>query len=137
MNLTYGDLPNKAVCGKLTQISFSTPRKNLEIYRLVLALQPYQDAFENEKRKLFVKLGEPAPDDPNKLIIQQEDNIKQYKLELQELTNTEITDFKADFSLSDEDFADYACNYPQDKNMWLNAAEIGTLIKFAEKCKED
>lgn len=132
MQLTYGDLPTADICVKLTSVSFDTAAKNLGVYRLTSEIKGYLEAFDNERRKLLERYGT-IQENGEVYRIEGEENIEAYKRALQDLMSTPITDFKADFSLFERDFDGGACVYPQDNKLWLNAAEIGSILNFMNK----
>lgn len=137
MQLTYGDLPNWEVCTKLTMVSFDTAAKNLGVYRWVAEVKKYLEAFEHAKSGLLAKYGKEDIEGSGQYVIEGADNISSYRQELQDLLALPTIDFKADFSLFERDFDEGACVYPKDKNLWLNAAEIASVLNCMNKQKEE
>lgn len=134
MSLTYADLPSRAIMLKLTMVSFNTAQKNLSLFKLAKDLQVYQEAFDNEKNKLLEKHGTPIPNEPGRFIINK--NVDEYSAKKAELLATEIKETLPMVDLTEQDFLNANCQYPQDKTFWLNAVEIGELLEFMQKLKK-
>lgn len=136
MNITYGDLPSQEACIKITLVSFSNPKKNLDIYKFVNDLKVYQEAFGNEQSKLLRQYGTPQADKPGTYWLG--DNVTIYHAKIGDLEATKIDNFNITIpTLSENDFDEKNCAYPLDKSKWLNGNEIGEILEFIKKMQED
>lgn len=129
--ITYGDIPSRDTCFKLSMVSFDSPSKNLRVYKFCEALRVCQNFFENERHKLMEKYG--TEESPGKYKVE----TVPYNTGIKNLIALEIDDEIPDHGLTENDFSDDMCQYPTDKNLWLNAAEIRTILAFGEKIKEN
>lgn len=135
MNITYGDLPSLAACAKLVSVSFSNPKKNLDVYKFVNDLKVYQMAFENEQNKLLKQYGTPQSDKPGTYWLG--DNAPIYHAKIGDLAASAIDNPNITIvDLTEDDFTERNCAYSQDKNMWLSGGEIGEILEFIKKIKE-
>ncbi len=134
MKLRFGDLPNSNTCVKLSMVSFESPQKNLDVYRFISSLKPLQEFFNSERKKLLVKYGK--TDDKGVCSILGEDNVKGYKEGLEAILRLEIKDHIPNPLLEEKDFSEDFCRYPDDKNLWMNAADIDSILTFCEKLKD-
>lgn len=131
MILKMKDLPSLDVCAKLSTISFDSPKKNFEIYRLISALKAPQSFFASEHGKILNRLGKPTGDGSYSVA----DSFDEYKSEMDRLMELEITDDIPVPSISEDDFNSDKCVYPQDKNFWMNANDINSILVFIQKLK--
>lgn len=133
--MTYGDLLNSEVCAKLMMVSFGTPQKNLQVYHFVNSTMDYRKYFENERSKLLDKYGELQED--GKYTIHGKDKIDEYNRKIDEILNMKIDGDLVDPGLSESDFSDMLCSYPNDKRFWLNASEIYQILSISKKIKSE
>lgn len=130
-NITYGDIPSRDTCFKLSMVSFDSPSKNLRVYKFCEALKLCQNFFENERKKLLEKYGK--EESPGKYKVE----TVPYNEGIRNLMGLEIEDKIPPHCLTEDDFSDDRCQYPTDKNLWINASEIRTILGFGEKIKEN
>lgn len=136
MNIAYGDLPTREACIKLTTVSFSSPKKNLDVYKFTNDLKVYQEAFNNEKDKLLKQYGTPKADKPS--IYWLGDNAPIYYAKIGDLEASQIDNFNISIpNITETDFEERNCAYPADKTMWLTGKDIGEILEFLGKVKED
>ncbi len=124
---TFGDLPQRDACIKLMQVSFSTPQKNLAVYKFCQKVFELRSFYEAERTKLLKKYGDPTENEGEFLI--PKCNVDSYNRELRKLLETEVEE-ELVLGLTEDDFSDDNCHYPADKNLWLNAGEIMTFLRF-------
>lgn len=132
MNLKFKDLISIDICAKLSSVSFNSPKKNLDVYRLVSALNGPQSFFIKEHDKLLQKYGKPLKNGSYDL----SDNINEYKSEMDKLLDLEIDGDIPCPSISADDFDSDKCVYSTDKNMWMNAKDINSVLSFIQKLKK-
>lgn len=128
--MTYGDLTSREICIKLSMVSFSSPQKNLEVYKFVYALRPLQEFFEVERSKLLQKYG---TDDGNGLFTIYGEAINDFQKDFKAICDIEIQDTIPPLNLTEEDFSEKNCTYPPDKNLWMNANDIDAVLKISKK----
>lgn len=131
MKITYGDIPSADSCRKLSMVSFGSPSKNLRVYKFCEALQHCQDFLENERRKLLNKYG--IEESPGHYKVE----VIPYNEAMKELSELEIEEYIPDHGLTENDFCDEKCEYPRDKSLWMNAADINAILSFTDKMKKD
>ena len=131
MNLRFRDLPSLTVCAKLSAVSFDSPKKNLEVYRLISALSGPQRFFASEHDKILQRLGKPLGDGSYSVA----DVIDEYRTELDRLSDIELTETIPVPSISEDDFDSDKCVYPPDKTFWMNAQDIHSILTFIQKLK--
>lgn len=129
MNLKYGDLPSRDVCAKLSMVSFDSPKKNLDVYRLISALNGPQTFFISEHDKMLKKFGKPLESGAYSVV----DNLEEYKKEINALMELSIEDDIPKPNITADDFM--SCSYPTDKNLWMNASDINAVLSFIQKLK--
>lgn len=135
MNITYGDLPSEEACIKLTMVSFSNPKKNLDVYKFANDLKVYQRAFANEKNKLLKQYGTPQTDKLG--VYWLGDNAPIYHAKIGDLETSQIDNFNISIpNITEADFEERNCAYPADKTMWLSGKDIGEILEFVKKLKE-
>lgn len=133
MKLTYSDLTSRDNCVKLSMVSFSTPQKNLEVYKFVCALRPLQEFFEIERSKILQKYG--TDNGTGLYTITGTEKVKAYQDDLQKLLDIEIEENIPCPNLTENDFFSDNCSYPQDKNLWMNAHDIESVLAISKKLK--
>lgn len=127
-NITFGMLPCKKSCAKLMQISFSTPQKNLSVYKFCDKVTKFLDFFELERLKLIKQYGDPTEKEEEFVI--PKSRIDEYMSKLDELFNASIGDEELILGLVEDDFSDEKCQYPEDKTSWLTPGEIQLFLRF-------
>ena len=130
--LTFGMLPQREAFYKLMQASFSTPQKNLAVYRFCQKAYGLLDFLETERSKLVKKYGDPTGNGSEYMI--PTPRLQEYRDALKTLFDTEIEEEMV-LGMTEEDFEN--CQYPADKTLWLNAGEISFFLRFANKEKSD
>lgn len=131
--MTYRDLIIPDICAKLSVVSFSTPKKNLDVFRFISSLRPLQEFFESERNKILSKYG---TNEDGKYTIQGHESVTACQKELDDLADLEITDTIYCPDLSFDDFLDDLCEYPKNKQFWMNANEINALFNFLKMIKK-
>lgn len=121
--MKYGEIPSPLLCHKLVNVSFDTAKKNLAVFRFTSALRGYQEYVENERRKLLEKCCNPVEGKPG--FFQTTDIFNE---KFGEVLNMEIREEIPPLELTEEDFEN--CQYPNEKSLWMNAAEIDGILKF-------
>lgn len=132
MKIKYGELPKKEVLQKLLSVSFDTPKKNLEVYKFCRAIEKHVNYLENERMKLIRKYG--RADECNPILYKIKNNTEEMRSFLSEwnpIVEMEIDEDIAPLPLVEEDFSDN-CLYSPEKEDWLNAREIGIVLRFCE-----
>lgn len=129
MNLKLKDLPSLEVCVKLSSVSFNSPKKNLDVYRLISALNGPQTFFISEHDKILKKFGKPLESGGYSVV----DNFEDYKKEINSLMELSIEDDIPKPNITADDFM--SCYYPPDKNLWMNASDINAVLSFIQKLK--
>lgn len=129
MRIKYGDIPSSSACFKLTRVSFDSAKKNLAVFRFVRAVRGYQEYVENERNKLLEQCANKVPGKPG--LFEMTDIFRE---KFGEVLNMEIEEEVLPLDLNEADFEN--CQYPEDKNLWLSASDIETILKFCEKSRE-
>lgn len=131
MRIKYGELPPTDVIQKLLTVSFNTPKKNLAVYKFCSALKPHIDYLENERTKLVQKHGEADKDNPMLYKIAPNTmEMESFLAEWNEVLQMDVEDEIQPLPLSERDFDN--CSYSPEKMDWLNARDIGTILRFCE-----
>lgn len=130
--MTYGDLLPVQITAKLIATSFDDPSINLWAYKLYKSLLDYQEFFENERNKLITKYGKEV--EPGKYQVQQS-KVQEYRNDLNEIIKMPIDGKIPYFELSEDNFSADRCQYSKDKDMWLSAVDINSILIFMEKVK--
>lgn len=125
--MTYGELPSRELVRKLSSIAFSTPGKNVAVYRYCMAVNLELDAKANAKRKILENLGTQNKNDPNAYTIHPE-NIEIYKDQIEDLFSIECSSDIPPHGLSASDFEEGQCRYPENPDLWMTAADIEMLL---------
>lgn len=125
--LTYGKLPISNLCAKLLSTSFSTPQKNLMVYRYCMKVMEHSGFLQNEKEKIINKYGEFVKG--TEYVIPKA-NIDSFNSSIKSLLETEIEEELPALDLTEEDFSDENCCYSKDKSLWLSPAEISTILNI-------
>lgn len=125
--MTYGDLPSRELVRKLSSIAFSTPGKNISVYRYCMAVNLELDAKVNARRKILERLGTQDENDPNAYTIPPE-NIESYREQMEELFSIECSSEIPPHRLSASDFEEGQCRYPENPELWMTAADIEMLL---------
>lgn len=133
--MKYIDLINYETCAKLMMVSFSTPKKNLQIYKFSNFVLDCQKFFDNEKNKLIEQYGEIRDDGTYR--ISGDDKIKKYKDGISDILSLDIPDGIIIPDITEEDFADDSCEYSKDKRFWLNGNEISKFLAFLDKARNE
>ncbi len=128
----YGDLIIEEVCVKLSMVSFSTPRKNLEVYRFISSLYPMQNFFTNERNKIIDK--HQKKDEKGVSFVDVDSCNKDINGLLHLDMNGESIYIP---DISEDDFSDELCQYPKDKNLWLSANDIQSILIFIQKLRDE
>lgn len=124
--IRIGDMPSRSLLSKLIRVSFSTPQKNMDVFKYIKSVQDNTEFYQNEKFKLMQKYGDPQ-EDGSYLITKP--NMEAFEKELDALFELDITDSIYPHGLTEEDFADDKCAYPEDKKFWMNGSDITFLLK--------
>ena len=124
-NPTFGMLPTRESCIKLMAISFSSPQKNLTVYRFCNKVVGFLEFVETERSKIVKKYGDPTEKEGEYFIPKPRQ--EEYNREIKELYGTR-TDEPLELGLTEEDFE--MCHYPNDERMWLSAGEIMIFLGF-------
>lgn len=124
--IRLGDIPPQPLLAKLTHISFSTPQKNMNVFKYIKSVQENLIFLQNEKIKLMQKYGDPQ-EDGSYLITKP--NVDKFKEEMSAIFDLDITESIYPHGLTEEDFTDEKCSYPEDKTFWLNSSDIAVLLE--------
>ena len=130
--MTYGDLLPVEITAKLIATSFDDPSINLWAYKLYKSLLNYQEFFENERNKLISQYGTEIG--PGKYQVPQ-DKVQEYRNALNEIISMEIDCKLPYFELTEDNFSAERCQYSRDREMWLSAVDINSILTFMEKVK--
>lgn len=133
--MKFGDLLNRDICNKLSMISFDSPQKNLKIYQFVSALKPLQDFVETERFKILEKYGE--YNYKGYFNITGEENVRSYKNEWSAVLDLDTEEKIPSLDLTENDFLDDNCHYPEDKKLWINANDMNTIFDFIHKVNQE
>lgn len=134
MILQYGDLIKVETSVKLTMVSFSSAKKNLDVYKFAKSIEPMQSYFENERNKILQKFGKYNGDGTFTI---EKPRLDDFKSAMNELVELEITDSVYCPDLSESDFSDENCQYPNDKDFWLSASDIDAILKLIDRIKSE
>lgn len=130
--MIYGDLLPVEITAKLIATSFDNPAVNLWAYKLYKSLLNYQEFFENERNKLITQYGKEI--EPGKYQVQK-DKVQEYRNALNEIIKMPIDGKIPYFELTEDNFSAEHCQYSKDKDMWLSAVDINSILIFMEKVK--
>lgn len=133
--MKYKDIPSVEVTSKLIQVSFSSPSKNLSMFRLFEQLKSHQSYIENERNKLIRKYGEQTKD--GNYAVSKKEALDKFFLEFNATLDAEIPDNIECPNIKEEDFSDDNCFYPIDKTMWPNAKDIATFLNFCKLLEKE
>lgn len=134
--MKYKDLIRTNISVKLSTVSFSSPKKNLEVFKFIQSIRPHQEFYDIELGKMLQKYGEPVPDNPGRFAICGKENVDGYNNALNELLDIDIDNIYP-LNLTIDDFDDNVCTYPDDKSFWLSANDIDAILKFCSKLNEE
>lgn len=132
--MRYGDLIKGETSVKLTMVSFSSAKKNLDVYKFTKSIEPLMEYYENERSKILQRFGEY---NGNGTFNIPQSSVADFKKSMDELLELEITDNIYCPDLSENDFYDDNCQYPQDKSFWLNAYDISGILALIDKLKNE
>lgn len=130
--MTYGDLLPVQITAKLIATSFDDPSINLWAYKLYKSLLDYQEFFENERNKLIVKYGNEIEKGKYQIL---QCNVDEYREDLKKIISMPIDGKIPYFELKEDNFSADRCQYSKDKEMWLSAVDINSILVFMEKVK--
>lgn len=130
--MTYGDLLPVQITAKLIATSFDDPSINLWAYKLYKSLLDYQEFFENERNKLIVKYGNEIEKGKYQIL---QCNLDEYREGLNKIISMPIDGKIPYFELKEDNFSADRCQYSRDKEMWLSAVDINSILVFMEKVK--
>lgn len=130
--MIYGKLPSRDLLRKLAAISFSTPGKNLNVFRYCEAAKTELEAFDAVRNKIIRRYGIQDKNEPMSYKIPAEKR-ESYLKDIKELLDTECGSKIPDHDLTESDFADGACFYPEEPSLWLSAADIDAILHFTEE----
>lgn len=133
--MKYRSIPSLETTQKLIQVSFSTPAKNLAMYRLAEQIRTHQSYIENERNKLIRKYGEPTKD--GNYAVSKKEALDKFFLEFNATLDTDIPDKIENPNITEDDFSDDNCSYPIDKSMWPNAKDIASFLKFCSELEKE
>lgn len=133
--MKYRSIPSLNVMAKLTQVSFSTPDKNLAMYRLAESLRTHQSYIENERNKLIRKYGEPTKD--GNYAVSKKEALDKFFFEFDATLDADIPDKIECPNITEEDFQDDNCSYPIDKSMWPNAKDLASFFSFCNELSKE
>lgn len=128
--MRYADIPSADTMSRLIQVSFSTPAKNLSMYRLYDSLRTHQNYVENERIKLIHKYGEDLGD--GNFAVKNPEALKKFRIDFGRTLESIIPDKIECPDIKEEDFLDDNCSYPLDKTMWPSANDIGNFFDFCK-----
>lgn len=132
--MRIGDLPNSETCAKLMMISFSSPKKNLDVYKMVQACETYNAHVTNERAKLLSRYGEQNEDGTVTL---KGDAIETFNKAMNEILDMEYDREICIPDLTEADFEEGNCQYPTDKRFWINGRDIMAVLSFIDKSKKE
>lgn len=131
MKIKYGELPPIDVCRKLVSVTFDSPKKNLEVYKFCKIIAGCLDYVQNEKVKLFQRLGKESNDHPGLYQIEKgTDEYEEFNREWDKILDLDVDSEIIPLPLSEEDFDEGRCLYSPNKSNWLSAYDIGIILKF-------
>lgn len=132
--MRIGDLPNSETCAKLMMVSFRTAKKNLDVYKMVQECSKYNDYLQNERMKLLSQYGIDNGDGTFKL---EGDNVGLFNAKVEEILDTECEFEFCISDLTEKDFEEDNCQYPNDKRFWINGRDIMAVLSFIDKLKKE
>lgn len=133
--MRIGDLPNSETCAKLMMVSFRSPKKNLDVYKMVNEIEQYNGYVANERAKLLSRYGEET--EPGVFTIKGNDTIESFNLAMNEILDMEYDRDICIPDLAEEDFEEDNCQYPTDRRFWINGRDIMAVLSFIEKLKKE
>ena len=130
--MKYKDLPKFDTLMKLVQVCFSTPAKNIMMYRLYDSLKTHIMFIESEKNKLLKKYG---IDEGGGKFRLEGDNYVAYSKAWNELIELDIDGEIPKVDFTEKDFDEENCSYPPEKEMWPSGLDIATFLELCGKLK--
>lgn len=128
-------LIKRDTCVRLSMVSFGSPQKNFEVFKFIKSIEPFQEYFETEYIKLFNKYGTTTENGSHQVIGQE--NVSAYQKELELLLDVDVDDEIYIPNLTISDFDEEHCQYPNDKNLWMNANDIKSILTFLDQLKDE
>lgn len=122
--MKYGDLPPYPVMNKLAMVSFSSPKKSLDVYKFINSLNPLYNWIDMEVKKLSQLHKEEDRTNDG------EEDSKRRLDQLDEIFSFPITDEIYVPDLSVDDFDSDNCHFSAERALWMNAADISMLFGF-------
>lgn len=130
-------LPITEISLKLGMISFSTPKKNLDVYRFIKSITPSQQYFDLERQKLLQKYGKEVEGDPGRYRIDGPEKVKAFNEDIEKIGELDIINEVYCPDLSEEDFEDENCCYPSEKTLWMSGRDIDYVLQFISEAKKE
>lgn len=130
-------LPITEISLKLGMISFSTPKKNLDVYRFIKSITPSQQYFDLERQKLLQKYGKEVEGDPGRYKIDGPEKVKAFNGDIEKIGELDIINEVYCPDLSEEDFEDENCCYPSEKTLWMSGRDIDYVLQFISEAKKE
>lgn len=121
--MKYGELPSLEFCNKLASVSFRSPRKDLAVYQYLKTVRPLAEYVEKERVKLVEKYCIPIEGNEGRYTTTPE-----YREKFLEVLEMEIDEEIKPLGLTADDFGDGECTFPENKYLWMNAAELETAL---------
>lgn len=132
--MKYKDLPKYDTIIKLVQVCFSTPQKNIMMYKLYNYMKENIIFIESEKNKLLKKYG---IDEGNGKYTLKGENYVEYVKAWNDLLECEIEGELPKVDFNEDDFNDDKCSYPPEKDMWPSGLDIATLLNLCNVMEKE
>lgn len=123
--MKYKELPSKIIVEKATATSFETPSKNRKVLDWGDDVLGHIRFVEHERIKLIKRYGN---DDGNGNLKVPKEKLNEFAEKFKEVLETDIENY-IPCPIERDWFHDEVCTYPEEKKLWISAAEISRLCK--------
>lgn len=128
-------LPTTEISMKLGMVSFSTPKKNLDVYRFIKSITPSQQYFDIEYQKLLQKYGKEVDGNPGVYRVEGPEKVKAFNEDIEKIGELDLINEVYCPDISESDFEDDNCCYPSEKKLWMSGHDIDYVLKFIQAAK--
>lgn len=132
--MKYKDLLSQDTVIKLSSYAFARDNVDTSVFKLYSETKPIYDFINNQKTKLLERIAKREQNGSYKF--ESDESRDAFRREMMELLQKESEFDIPRIDITEEDFASDNCCRPRDKELWLNAIERDSILRFASLTSE-
>ena len=132
--MKYGDFPTQETITKLSSYAFQRESVDESVFKVYSATKNIYDFINNQKVKILERVA--IVEESGAYKFESDSAFDNYKSEMLALLKKESEFEVPILNITEDDFLSDNCARPKQKELWLNAIEKESIIRFASLSSE-